>query len=55
MLQRAGWVLRRISGSHHIYKKPGHSRLITVPVHGNKTLGPGLLLRILRDAGLPLL
>ena len=52
MLEDAGWELKRIKGSHHIYKKPGEMRLITVPVHGNESLKPGLLNRILKDAGL---
>lgn len=52
MLGEAGWELKRIKGSHHIYKKTGEMRLITVPVHGNESLKPGLLNRILKDAGL---
>jgi predicted RNA binding protein YcfA (HicA-like mRNA interferase family) len=52
MLEEAGWELKRIKGSHHIYKKTGEMRLITVPVHGNESLKPGLLNRILKDAGL---
>jgi predicted RNA binding protein YcfA (HicA-like mRNA interferase family) len=52
MLQDAGWELKRIKGSHHVFKKPGEMRLITVPVHGNEALKPGLANRILKDAGL---
>jgi len=52
MLKDAGWQLKRIKGSHHIYKKPGEMRLITVPVHAGESLKPGLLNRILKDAGL---
>jgi predicted RNA binding protein YcfA (HicA-like mRNA interferase family) len=47
----ARWVLRRISGSHQIYSKPGERKVISVPVHGNRTLKPGLASRIARDAG----
>jgi predicted RNA binding protein YcfA (HicA-like mRNA interferase family) len=52
MLEGAGWELKRIKGSHHVFKKPGHALLITVPVHGDEALKPGLLNRILKDAGL---
>ncbi|MGA2864808.1 MAG: type II toxin-antitoxin system HicA family toxin [Verrucomicrobiota bacterium] len=52
MLEGAGWELKRIKGSHHVFKKPGQPLLITVPVHGNEALKPGLLNRILKDAGL---
>jgi predicted RNA binding protein YcfA (HicA-like mRNA interferase family) len=52
MLQDAGWELKRIKGSHHIFKKLGELRLITVPVHGNDAIKPGLLNRVLKDAGL---
>jgi predicted RNA binding protein YcfA (HicA-like mRNA interferase family) len=34
-LERAGWVLQRISGSHHVFIKPGQ-RPVIVPVHHNK-------------------
>lgn len=32
-LERNGWILARIKGSHHIYKKPGVMALLTIPVH----------------------
>jgi len=51
-LARAGWVLERISSSHHVYKKSGVAILISVPVHGNKTLGTGIQKQIMKDAGL---
>ncbi len=52
MLERSGWMLRRIKGSHHIYSKPGERWIITVPVHGNTSLKPGLCRAILRMAGI---
>ncbi len=50
-LERAGWVLRGVRGSHHIYThpdKPGH---ISVP-HPKKDLGTGLVHKLLKQAGL---
>jgi len=35
MLEKAGWTLVRISGSHHYFQKPG-SLPLSIPVHGNK-------------------
>jgi predicted RNA binding protein YcfA (HicA-like mRNA interferase family) len=51
LLEANGWRLERIKGSHHIYSKSGERRIITVPVHGNRSLKPGLASRIGRDAG----
>jgi predicted RNA binding protein YcfA (HicA-like mRNA interferase family) len=34
-LKRAGWMLKRISGSHHVFVKPGKPP-ISIPVHKNK-------------------
>lgn len=49
-LQAQGWTLDRISGSHHIMYKPGHLP-ISIPVHGNRDLGIGLLKSIQRVTG----
>jgi predicted RNA binding protein YcfA (HicA-like mRNA interferase family) len=45
-----GW--NASGASHHIFSKSGERRIITVPVHGNTTLKPGLASRIARDAGI---
>jgi len=50
-LEQAGWQLRRVKGSHHIYvhpERPGH---LSVP-HPKKDLGKGLVRSILQQAGL---
>jgi predicted RNA binding protein YcfA (HicA-like mRNA interferase family) len=54
LIEKNGWLLRRIRGSHHIYSKAGQSRIISIPVHGSKNLKPGLVSRIARDAGVSL-
>jgi predicted RNA binding protein YcfA (HicA-like mRNA interferase family) len=51
LIETNGWALRRISGSHHIFSKPGERKVISIPVHGAKALKPGLAVRIARDAG----
>ena len=50
-MQRAGWRLDRVHGSHHIFKhlmRPGH---VVVP-HPKKDLGRGLVKAIRRQAGI---
>jgi len=51
LLEREGWVLERIKGSHHQFKHPRSRLVITVP-HPRKDLKPGTLRQIMRDAGL---
>jgi len=41
---KVGFFVERISkSSHHIMKKDGHRFLLSVPVHGKKTLKSGTL------------
>ena len=42
LLEKSGWHLARINGSHHIYFKEGNPCRISVPVHGNRPLKIGL-------------
>jgi predicted RNA binding protein YcfA (HicA-like mRNA interferase family) len=52
-LQRAGFELRRVRGSHHVLLHTGPPRrIVSVPVHGNHPLPPGTLSAILDQAGL---
>ena len=51
-LLKAGFILRRIKGSHHQYKHPARPELlVTIPFHAG-TVPPGLLRKIINDAGL---
>jgi predicted RNA binding protein YcfA (HicA-like mRNA interferase family) len=52
VLRKHGWELKRVRGSHHIFGKPENPSILTVPVHGNKSLKIGTLKALLRDAGL---
>ncbi len=51
-LERHGWKLLRVNGSHHIYGKSGSAARLSVPVHKNKPLKAGLLKHLLKMAGL---
>lgn len=50
LLLKNGWVLDHINSSHHVLKKD--DRTISVPVHGNQALKPGILNALLKQAGL---
>lgn len=52
LLERHGWKLLRINGSHHILGRAGSIVRLSVPVHGNKPLKSGLLRHLLKMAGL---
>lgn len=47
-----GWVKIRTNGSHHHFKHKDFPYLVTIPIHGNKDLKPGLEKKILKDLGL---
>ncbi|MDQ2787947.1 MAG: type II toxin-antitoxin system HicA family toxin [Chloroflexota bacterium] len=49
-LERHGWTLKRVKGSHHIYTKPGMLVRLSVPIHSNKPLKVGLLRHLLKQA-----
>ena len=52
-LERAGFVVIRIRGSHHILLLPAdRSRRATVPVHAGQPIKPGTLRSILAQAKL---
>ena len=52
ILERHGWVLLRVQGSHHIYGKAGSEIRISIPIHGNQSLKTGLLCHFMKLAGL---
>lgn len=51
-IERKGWVLLRIHGSHHVYGKEGSDMRLSVPVHGDRPLKIGLLHHLMKLAGL---
>jgi len=52
MLEKHGWILLRVQGSHHIYGKTGNDARLSIPLHKNQTLKIGLLKYLLKQAGL---
>ncbi|MEW6236209.1 MAG: type II toxin-antitoxin system HicA family toxin [Candidatus Omnitrophota bacterium] len=51
-LERHGWRLLRIHGSHYIYGREGSDIRLSVPIHANRPLKRGLLLHLLKQAGI---
>ena len=52
IIERRGWILLPVSGSHHIYGKNGSAVRLSVPIHGNKPLKTGLLRHLAKLADL---
>ncbi|HUI40454.1 MAG TPA: type II toxin-antitoxin system HicA family toxin [Terriglobia bacterium] len=53
-VERHGWQLLRIHGSHHVYGKSGSTVRLSIPIHANRPLKLGLLKHLLKQAGLDL-
>ncbi len=51
-LNREGWVVTRIAGSHHICRHAGGGKIVIVP-HPKKDLPLGTVKNIYRQAGWP--
>jgi len=52
IIERRGWTLLRVNGSHHIYGKSGSLVRLSVPIHGSKPLKTGLLRHLAKLADL---
>ena len=52
IVERNGWELKRVSGSHHIYIKDGIDAILSIPVHSNRDFPVGTLRSIMKDAKL---
>lgn len=52
LLQKQGWLLKRVNGSHHIFTKEAHQERIVILLHGNQPLKIGLLKHQMKIADL---
>lgn len=52
--EKIGFKFDRKTGSHYILKKKDFPLILSVPIHGNRTLKAGTLRSLIRDAGLSL-
>jgi len=53
LIERHGWKLLRVQGSHHFYGKIGSVVRLSIPIHGNRPLKFGLLHHLTKLAGIP--
>jgi predicted RNA binding protein YcfA (HicA-like mRNA interferase family) len=51
-LEKEGWYVKRVRGSHHVLRHPDIPDAIPVPVHANRVIKRGTLASILRTAGI---
>lgn len=54
LLEKKGWIILRINGSHHVYGSADGKRRVVVPVHASRDLRRGTLYALLEQAGLSL-
>lgn len=52
ILEKHGWHLVWVNGSHHVYMKLGSSARISLPIHGNEDLKIGLLKHFMKVVGI---
>jgi predicted RNA binding protein YcfA (HicA-like mRNA interferase family) len=52
IVEQKGWVLRRITGSHHIYENSEVDKILSIPVHRNQDLKVGTLKALMKTADL---
>jgi predicted RNA binding protein YcfA (HicA-like mRNA interferase family) len=52
IVQRRGWTLARVHGSHHVFTMTGRRERIVIPIHGNQPLKVGLLRALMKIADL---
>ena len=52
IIEKRGWTLKKITGSHHVYVNPNQSKIISIPVHSNQDLKIGTLKSIMKIAEL---
>ena len=52
IVEQRGWVLKRITASHHIYQKSAVNEILSIPVHNNKDLKIGTLKSLMKIADL---
>lgn len=52
IVEQKGWILKRTTGSHHIYENPEFEAILSIPVHRNQDLKIGTLRALMKIAQL---
>ena len=50
LLEKKGWELKRVKGSHNVYAKPDNIARLSIPIHGNQPLKIVLLKHLMKLA-----
>jgi predicted RNA binding protein YcfA (HicA-like mRNA interferase family) len=50
--ERAGWYVKRQTGSHVVLTKENYPPILSIPVHKGKPIKHGLLCRLIEISGL---
>ncbi|MFM2380067.1 MAG: hypothetical protein RLZZ143_2647 [Cyanobacteriota bacterium] len=52
IVEKKGWILKKITSSHLIYEKEDEDKILSIPVHRNQDLKIGTLKSIMKIARL---
>ncbi|MEM8674286.1 MAG: type II toxin-antitoxin system HicA family toxin [Cyanobacteria bacterium P01_G01_bin.67] len=52
VVEKKGWILRKVTGSHQIYTKSGVDKILSIPVYKNQDLKIGALKALMKIAEL---
>ncbi|WP_110984248.1 type II toxin-antitoxin system HicA family toxin [Acaryochloris thomasi] len=52
IVEQRGWLLRKVTGSHHIYENLDVEKILSIPVHRNQDLKTGTLKALMKIAQL---
>ena len=52
IVEQKGWILKRVTGSHHIYAKANVDEILSIPVHKSRDLKIGTLKALMKVAQL---
>lgn len=52
IVEQKGWVLKKVTGSHHIYENSDSEKIMSIPVHRNQDLKIGTLRALMKIAQL---
>ncbi|MBJ7901685.1 MAG: addiction module toxin, HicA family [Cyanobacteria bacterium RI_101] len=52
IVEKKGWLLKRVTGSHWIYQNPDTQDILSIPVHRNEDLKIDTLKSLMKIANL---
>jgi predicted RNA binding protein YcfA (HicA-like mRNA interferase family) len=52
IVEKKGWILKKITGSHYIYENLKEDQILSIPVHRNQDLKIGTLKSLMKIANL---